>query len=179
MALTSNQAGQMYALTVLAPIVPERLEGLRAYLDELPRDAGPLARLDATHFGRFVIVDGFKRYPPQRRPEDLPCPYLLFSATFDGELAPYLDALCLLPEAEAIWGACEGAPSPASGADLAAYLVRNQIQTGLFFSAYADATVAQVRRSLECRARVRALAEAGQDMDPAALQQAFLTELAP
>jgi hypothetical protein len=168
----------MYALTVFTPIVPDRLEELREYLRSLPREPSPLSRLDAAHFARWVVVPDFVSEPSQPKPEQLPSPYLLFSATFDGQLDPFLDTLCqhLAEEAETIWGCCEGAPQPAGGPALKDYLKHNQIQTGLFFAAYPDATAGQVRDALDVRGRTISLAVRGQGMDPAELQQAFLEE---
>ncbi len=49
MPLTSNTEGQMYALTVLAPIVPGEVDALQDMLAHLPRDPSPSqpARLGA------------------------------------------------------------------------------------------------------------------------------------
>ena len=98
--------------------------------------------------------------------------------TIDGDPHSYLDELSveLAPEAERIWGACSGAPDPASGRALKAYLLHNQIHTGLFFSAHPDATVTDVRDSLRERDRAVALGIRAQGMDPASLQQAFRQE---
>jgi hypothetical protein len=176
--VTSNTAGQMYALTVFTPIAPDRLQELRDYLASLSPDASPLGRLGAAHFARWVVVPDFISDPIQPQDEHLPAPYLLFSATFDGQLDPFLDDLCdqLAEEAQAIWGCCEGAPAPAGGASLKDYLKHNQIDTGLFFSAYPDATVPQVRGALDTRAKTIALAVRGQGMNAEELQRAFLEE---
>lgn len=171
----------MYALTVFTPILADRLDSLRTFLDSLPRRPSPLARLSTTHFARWVIVPDFVNDPRQPQPEDLSSPYLLFSATFDGTLDPYLDDLCetLAPEAEQIWGSCIGAPQPARGAALKEYLKHNQIQTGLFFSAYPTASVQTVRDALGARANTIAFAVRSQGMEPAALHEAFLEEFPP
>jgi hypothetical protein len=168
----------MYALTVFTPIVPDRLQELRDYLASLPRDSSPLGRLGAAHFARWVVVPDFISDPSQPREERLPAPYLLFSATFDGRLDAFLDDLCeqLAEEAQAIWGCCEGAPTPAGGAALGDYLTHNQIDTGLFFAAYPDATVDQVREALDTRARTIELAVRGQGMGAEELQRAFVEE---
>lgn len=181
MPLTSNTAGRMYALTVFTPIVPDRVDRLRGYLGSLPRRPSPLARLESTHFARWVIVPDFVSDDSQPRPEDLPSPYLLFSATFDGALDSYLDDLCekLADEAEEIWGSCSGAPQPARGPALKGYLKHNQIQTGLFFSAYPDADVATVKQALDVRAKTIAFAVSSQGMGPEDLQRAFLKDLGP
>jgi hypothetical protein len=167
----------MYALTVLTPIFPAHEQALRAYLEALGQTASPLARLPRTHFGRWVIVPGFVTDPEQPTAEELECAYLLFSATFDGPLDSYLDELCgeLAPETQRIWGSCIGCPEP-RGVQLKAYLLRNQVQTGLFFSAYPDATVEIVRKSLHVRDKAIAFAVRAQGMEPAELQRAFLEE---
>lgn len=180
MPLKNDTLGQMYALTVMTPIAPGGEQALRAFLEGLRASAspGPLSRLPRTHFGRWVIVPGFVPDPAQRKHDDLGGPFLLFSSTFDGQLDSYLDELCteLADETERIWGPCIGAPQPASGQALKAYLLHNQIHTGLFFSAYPDATVQQVKRSLRVRDRTVAFAIRAQGMTPAELQQAFLQE---
>jgi hypothetical protein len=178
MSLTSNVVGQMYALTVLTPISPGYERGLRDFLDGLQQGPSPLSRLPATHFARFVIVPDFVPDPSERHPDVLPCPYLLFSATFDGSLDDYLENLCgpLVPETEEIWGRCVGAPIPASGSALAGYLRHNQIQTGLFFAAYPNADAQTVKDALETREKAIAFARAGQGMDAKALREAFIEE---
>ena len=79
-------------------------------------------------------------------------------------------------EAERIWGSCIGAPRPARGAALKRYLLHNQIDTGLFFSAYPDATVQQVKASLHDRDRTIAFAVRAQGMGARELQRTFLEE---
>jgi hypothetical protein len=179
--LTSNTVGQMYALTVFTPIAADRLEGLSAFLDGLPLQSSPLRQLEMVHFARWVIVRDFVSDPSQPRPEHLPSAYLLFSATFDRSLDAFLDALCdtLASEAETIWGCCTGAPVPAAGPALKAYLKHNQIQTGLFFAAYPDATVPEVTRALAIREKTIAFAARAQAMEVAAVREAFLGEFAP
>jgi hypothetical protein len=180
MPLTSNTSGQMYALTVLTPIAPGREDALRRDLERFDAER-PLAKLRGTHFGRWVIVPNFRAEPGQPKPDDLGCPYLLFTATFDGGLDAYLDELCTKLETEAarIWGACIGAPDPAAGPALKTYLRHNQIDTGLFFSAYPQATVRRVKECLDTRKRTIAFAVRAQGMEPAALQRAFLDEFGP
>ena len=175
---TNNRAGQMYAMTVLTPIVPARLTTLRTVLDNLPTRPSPLAKLAATHFARFVIIDLSKSEVSQPAREDLPAPYLLFSATFDGKLDPYLAQLGdqLADDAAAIWGNCVGAPTLASGPALTEYLKHNQLQTGLFFSAYPNDDVAKVNAALALRRKTIDFATRRQSMTPDELHRAFLQE---
>jgi len=176
--MTSNTLGNQYALTVVTPILPGAERELRTYLEGLSPQNSPLTRLRRTHFGRWVIVEDFVADPSESDPDELGCQYLLFSATLDGDVFSYLDELCeeLADEAEHIWGVCIGAPHPTRGPALKAYLLHNQIDTGLFFSAYPNATVTDVRYALEARSRAVAFALEAQGMEPAALQQAFREE---
>jgi hypothetical protein len=179
--LTSNTLGGIYALTVFTPVIEDRVDELRSFLGALPPQSSPLQRLEMVHFARWVIVPDFVSAPSQPRPEHLPSPYLLFSATFDGSLDAFLNDLCrkLPSEAEAIWGCCTGAPVPARGVALQAYLKHNQIQTGLFFAAYPDASVTMVKRALETREKAIAFAARAQSMELPTVREAFIQEFGP
>src|SRR3712207_417855 len=144
MCLSADRAGQACAVTVLTPIVPGQEDALRAYLEGLDVRDSPLARLERTHFGRWVIVPDFARDPAQ---PTLGIQYLLFTAGPDGPLESWLDELCdrLAPEAAEIWGRCVGCPTPSSGRGLKAYLLHNRIRTGQFVAAYPNATVRRVK----------------------------------
>jgi hypothetical protein len=179
--LTSNTLGQAYALTVLTPILPEAEGDLRAVLAKFEADASltpdgsPFGALGRTHFARWVVVEDFVNDPSQPTEDHLACRYLLFTATLDGELDSYLDRLCATDWASLVWGACIGAPVPAHGPALKAYLRHNQIDTGLFFSAYPDARVEEIQRCLELREKMIDFAADAQAMDPLTLQHEFLT----
>lgn len=177
---TTNRAGKTYSLMVLTPIRPGEEGALRSYLLELGTgDDSPLARVGRTHMARLLVMDDMPFAPERPDLHDpLGGPYLLFTSNFDGGLDSYLGALvgALEPEAGEIWGRCIGCPQPAAGAALKAYLGRNQLQSGVVFAAYGDASVAQVRRALDKRERLTAFAIRAQGMDPAARRVAFLEE---
>ncbi|HTT28632.1 MAG TPA: hypothetical protein VMA77_23445 [Solirubrobacteraceae bacterium] len=177
MPLTSNTEGQMYALTVLAPIAPGEVDALEQTLANLPHDPSPLSGLGLAHFARWVIIPDFGKDPSRPQAEHFG-PYLLFSATFDGDLEPFLEQLCVTvaDDAEPIWSRCIGVPIPARGAPLKAYLRRNQVQTGLFFAAYPQATVEEVTVALALRKQTIDFAIRSQGMDAATLRQTFLDE---
>lgn len=173
--MTSNQLGQMYALTVMTPVDPSRVNDVQDVLAGLPRRPSPFARLSSVHFARWVMMLDFVSDPSQPAAEHLPAPYLLLSATFDGSLDVFLEELTthLPDETEAIYRCCIGAPTPARGAPLQAYLRHNQIETGLFFSAYPDATVETVTQALSLRQRVIDFGVSAQGMTPEDLLEAF------
>ncbi len=174
-----NVTGQAYAFMAMTPIKPGEEEPLATYLRGL-RAAGPspLSRLERTHIARFVIVPDFHNDKTwkQRKEEHLDLQYLIFTSNFDGDLESYLDELCvkLAPEAAEIWGRCVGCPESAEGQALKKYLKHNQIQTGIFFAAYGDATIGKVKHSLAQREAMIAFAIAAQGLEPEALQQSFL-----
>jgi hypothetical protein len=174
---TTNRAGNTYSLMVLTPIRPGEEGLLRAYLENLGES--PLARVPRTHMARLIVIDDMP-CPPERR--DLHDPlggsYLLFTSNFDGSLNAYLSDLvtALEPAAAEIWGRCIGCPQPAAGAALKAYIGRNQLQSGVVFAAYGDASVQQVRGALDKRARLIDFAVRAQDMQPDARRKAFLEE---
>ncbi|MEA2137105.1 MAG: hypothetical protein QOG56_255 [Solirubrobacteraceae bacterium] len=173
---TTNLAGQTYGLMVLTPIRPGHEDELRAYLDGLHEQGSPLARLPRTHLARWLIMPDMPVPPGVQDPLD--GPYLLFTSNFDGDLASYLHELAerLVPEAQEIWGRCIGCPRPAEGAALAAYLGRNQLDSGFVFAAYGASTVHQIRGALDKRARLQDFVVRSQEMDPAQRRKAFLAE---
>jgi hypothetical protein len=171
--LTSNALGQAYALTVLTPIRTDAESRLRTVLAGFQTDHR-LDDLRRTHFARWVIVPDFVNDPSQPTEDHLACHYLLFTATLDGKLDSYLDLLCSKAWAAEVWGACIGAPDPALGPALKAYLRHNQIDTGLFFSAYPDARVDDVHRCLELRKTAIDFAADAQQMDAETLQREFI-----
>jgi hypothetical protein len=166
--------GQAYALTVLTPIRPEAEERLCAVLASFETQPSPFAALGRTHFARWVVLNDFINDPSQRTEDHLACHYLLFTATLDGELDSYLDVLCAKDWAADVWGACIGAPDPPRRPALKAYLRHNQIDTGLFYSAYPDARVDRVHRCLELRKKAIDFAADAQGMDPETLRREFI-----
>jgi hypothetical protein len=175
---STNVVGQTYSLLVLTPIQPSEEDALRAYLEALPRDDSPLARLPRTHLARWLILDDMPVPPGRDLHDPLGGPYLLFTSAFDGDLDSYLDELAerLVPEASEIWGRCIGCPQPAEGAELKAYLGRNQIDCGFAFAAYADASVARIRSALDKRERLIDFVVRAQELEPAQRRAAFLDE---
>jgi len=179
--MNANVSGQAYGFLAMTAIKPGEQDDLRAYLEGL-RDRGqrPLDKVPRTHMARWVIVEKFNCKPTykQRRAETLACSSLAFSSNFDGDPDSFLDELCdaLADEAPEIWGRCVGCPQPAKGAALKAYLKHNQVDCGFFYAAYGQATVEQVKSSLDQRDRMMDFATRAQGMSPAELQKAFVKE---
>lgn len=173
-----NVVGRTYSLMIWTPIRPGEEDALRAYLEALDTDDSPLTRLPRTHMARWVVVPHMPVAPGTDLRDPLGTQFLLFTSNLDGDVDSYLHELVasMAQEAAAIWGRCVGCPQPAEGAALKAYLHRNQVDSGVAFAAYPNASVEQVKRALDKRARLIDFVVRAQGMAPAERRTAFLRE---
>lgn len=172
----SNGSGQAYAFMAMTPVLEGHERELRAYLESFNQQTSPFATLTQTHFARWVIIEDWVNSSAQPTQDHLGSPYLIFTSNLHGRIDDYLDALCNLEQASAIWSHCIGCPTPASGPALKAYLLHNQLDTGFFVAAYPDASVEQVQASLALREQLIAFTVRSQGMDPTTLKSAFEAE---
>ena len=171
-----NRSGQAYGLTVLTPILDDEVSALAADLDTFgSEDASPLARLAATHFARWVIIEDVVYEGGRQCRDALTASRLLFTSNFDGPLDAYLEAMRtdLGEDADAVWGHCAGYPGRADAAAFAAYFRNHQLESALFFGAYGDRTVGQVREDLARHTRLIEFALGAQGLPAAELQASF------
>jgi hypothetical protein len=171
-----NTCGQAYALSVMTPVVDGHESALARYLDTLEgASASPLAAIAGTHFARWVVIGDVVYEGAGQQADHLKAGRLLFTSNFDGALEPYLERLRtgLGEVADAIWSHCGGYPGHADASAFAAYMRAHQIESSLFFAAYGERTVEQVKRSLTTRRKVIDFALRGQGMTPVELQAAF------
>ena len=77
-------------LTIALPIDPQDGEALTQDLCALSPDSSPLARVGDTHFARFALLPPDLKALDQPQPDRLECPYLLFTANYDGPKRAYL-----------------------------------------------------------------------------------------
>jgi hypothetical protein len=173
-----NIAGRTYSLMIWTPIQPGREDDLRAHLEGLDKDDSPLAKVPRTHVARWIVVPDMPVAPGTDLRDPLGTQFLLFTSNVDGDVDSYLrELVALIPdEAAQIWGHCIGCPQPAEGAALKAYLHRNQVDSGVAFAAYGNASVAQVRQALDTRARLIDFVVRAQGMKPNQRRKAFLEE---
>jgi len=153
-ATIGRTLGNVSELTIVGRVVPERLESLRAALREL--DGQPLFDAVGTvHFARWAIL------APNG---DQGSSYLFFTSNYDGPLDQYLAAqAAAIPEAlAATWGSCEGWSGSTALADWTAFVERNAITSSMFYAAYPDASVREIRRGLKVDAAVQDLLDAMQ-----------------
>ena len=153
---------------------------LARYLDGLQsRDQSPLAGVRGTHFARWVIIDDvIYEGPDEGDREHLKHARLLFTSNFDGDLDSYLEMLRtgLGDSADAIWGNCIGYPGSGEARAFADYMRHHQLDSSLFFAAYGDRTVEDVKRSLALRTRFTTFALKAQGLPASELKAAFLQE---
>jgi hypothetical protein len=158
-----NRRGNSYAVTLMTPIEPERVEDLRALLASFGvGPESPLAGVPHVHFARWVVVDQLKtawegapRVPPR-----LTSPYLLFTADVtapEGAAAElpesfYRDLAGRMPDAaDAVWSHCLGYPGTEDGDAFLKYLAASQLDASLYFAAFPDVTVDEIRHALDVR----------------------------
>lgn len=180
MSRHNNVCGQAYSLTVLTPIIDGRETALTQYLNGLEAgDRSPLAAVPGTHFARWVVLDDVIHEGAQQgEREHLEHSRLLFTSNFDGDCDPYLEALRtgLTHSADTIWGHCIGYPGSGDRDAFADYLRRHQIDSSLFFAAYGDRTVAEVKRSLAVRTAFVDFVLRTQGLPAVDLKHAFMQE---
>lgn len=178
MSDASNICGQAYSLTVLTPIIDGHETRLAQHLDALPSgDASPLAGVPGTHFARWVVIDDvIYEGPDQGARDHLRHARLLFTSNFDGDLDPYLEAMRtgLGDSADTIWGHCIGYPGRGDRDAFDRYMRHHQIDSSLFFAAYGDRTVQDVKRSLAVRTKLVEFALRAQGLGAVELKAAFL-----
>jgi hypothetical protein len=153
------------ALTVVARIKPDQVEGLRTLLTDIGNDIRnntyiPFAKLTTTHFARWVILEVDGPYPAS----------LAFESNYDGDLDAYLSQLFAAagPGLDAIYSKCEGygAAAKTSPAQFSAYMKANSLPYGAFHIAYRGEAVQNVQDGRQIREKIEQFLDAaGQSLD--------------
>ena len=171
-----DESGQARALTLLIPVEPGKENELVEVLNELPSGAGsPLARVEGTHFARWVVMPQLVYAGPPQRRDRWRASRLLFTSNFDGPLDAYLVGLRtgLRADGDTVFGHCVGYPGSADAGAWERWLRTHKVPTALFFAAYGDQTVHEVQANLDLRARLIAFALEAQALAPAQLRARF------
>jgi hypothetical protein len=161
---------------VITPVHAGHEELLRSHLRGLSTGAGsPLASLSTVHFARWVVFN-----PPLDVDETGAAgarrSYLLFDICFDDTLDALLESMrtTMNDVVDAVWQHCDGFPGCSDGHEFSAYFRRHRLDANIFLAAYSDATVEDVRTSLELRRRLIDFAVATQGLDAPTLRAAYL-----
>jgi hypothetical protein len=171
-----NLVGGVYAFVMLTPITPGREDELRAHLASLPSfEESPFAKVPATHFARWLIIPQLVYEGPPQKRDELKCQYLLFTAHFDGDPDPWIEALCarMGQEADRVWGNCVAYPGSADVEGVKRYFKHNQLEVPLYYNGYPGKTVADVKDALAFRSKAIEFVVRAQDMDPVRLRDEF------
>jgi hypothetical protein len=175
----SNRNGCSYAVTLATPILPGHTQALKAVLDSFNRaDRSPLACVPDVHVARWVVIDQLRtKYrcaPP--RPSSLRTQYLLFSADVTAPAyragglpnAFFRDMACRMKEeCNNVWQHCWEFPGVDDTEKFVSYLVASQVDIGLYYAAFPDATPSEIASALEVRQELAQFARNHQDALPA------------
>ncbi len=169
--------GDSYGLTTFAAVKEGEEDELARYLDLMPvGPESPLARLTQVHCSRLHILRELVYQGGNQTREPLNSAFLIFTASFDGDLDELVHDMCasMPAEADAIWSHCVGYPGAADPEEFRRYVEHNQVHNHYYLSPFPNATVRDVRQSLAVRDQVAAFAAEAQGMDADTLQERFL-----
>jgi Dyp-type peroxidase family len=175
-APTPGVVGPAQVVTILAPVRLDRVAELQRVLATLPTgEDSPFESVASTHFARWVVLDQLVYEAFGQKPDPLRTPYLLFTASANGDVDGYLHRLraCAGETADAVWGTCLGYPGTRDPERFVRFLSRHRITPTLPFAAYPDATVAEVRESLARQHRFTEFAMRVQGQDAATVVEGF------
>ena len=134
------KAGRSNEFTLIMPLKPGGAERMRKKMNDTFRsqDKQSADRIGTLHDMRFAIFDNDTR--------------LLFASTFDGDWDQYInDFANIIPdEIDFQFGEVEGYPGIHSP-DIKDFIVKHQIASTYFYSAYPDATVRDVWKALKIK----------------------------
>lgn len=186
----SNIAGKAYAWNVLTPVTGGWIGaafkklGFRVAGVILPNSLEGLRVLSTIHYARWVIVreKDFPSLSPSQPKESLRYSYMFFFSDFNGAWEEYIDAFATaIPTSlNLIWGYCAAWPKVAPMQPFHRYILRNQLFTNYYYSAYPMATANDVKASRKVREGVSRLAAGASALSPADFQKQYntlLTEL--
>jgi hypothetical protein len=169
--LDPNKYGTAYGLTSLLPVAPDQADALEAHLETLDPLASPFGRLAQAHFARLLVIRDLVYQGPPQVPERLDQPYLIFTASFDGELEPFLRDVAALPESREIFAHCRGYVADPAG--FAAWVKSCSKDNGYLLTPWPFKRVEDVREALRVQEGFGELAENARGMSDAELQDAF------
>ncbi|MEU7901249.1 hypothetical protein [Actinoplanes sp. NPDC049118] len=182
------------SVTVFARIEDGRADAVRERLRAYEKDS-PFAKVPGVHFARLLVLEHavrqqrpavwrrrarlldlvahFGRGP---RPDDLPHPYLLMTATVDGEPADFFRRLRHLgPDADAVWGDCTGYPRHDEEGPFVGFFAERSVRADYTFAGAPDGTVTEIRDAILLRRQLAAFAATASDVSDDALLRRFHT----
>lgn len=170
-------------MTVLAPVIPDRLEALKKRLDDAQRYSYvddkkypcPFKKPKNVHFARWAILNAENGSEDSKDTET----YLLFATVYDGELDKHIESIYCINEKPAphadtktavdlIFKCCEDYPADASPDKKFEYLRRHSTRMNALFIGAVGRTVEQITNEDKVRRHLNELTrnrERGLDLD--------------
>ncbi len=170
-----NAYGNGYGITVMLPIAPGREDDLEAHLASLDPLDSPFGRVPQAHFTRLLVIRDLVYQGPPQVPESLDKPYLIFTASFDGQPDAYLEAVARLAgdEAAEVFSHAIGFPGVADASAFARWITQHKRDNGYVLTPWPFASVQDVKEGLRVQSGFGELVEGAREMDDAELQAAF------
>jgi hypothetical protein len=151
---------------VLTPVLPGHESDLVAHLAALPIDPSPFAALKETHIARLAVIGQVKPFlalPRSKR--RLKMRYLLFTAVANQPTSGFLEDLRVScgSTVDEVWAHCVRYPGSEDPSRFLRYMTLNLVEALQTFAAY-DASVPEILRALDLRARHQQFALEAQDI---------------
>ena len=159
---------RQYGATILKPIVPDRLDPLKALLQSIGDDIDgnpqvPFARLTSAHFMSWFIVEGGDAGP-----------LLFLELNVDGPIEPFLNDLVAKAGAgiDLIYGHCAGYPPRGSSSpdQVVRYLLEDNIGYDCYYIGWRGLTVDRILRERDLRAHLESFLDQTGDSTLASMQ---------
>jgi hypothetical protein len=177
-AKPGNTIGRLTGLTLFTPVRRQWVPVLKAAFwvaKFVPFAQKHILQFQFIHFVRWTLV---RDLPGGER---LNYTYLFFESNFDGPWQHYIDAFAyVIPkDIRFVWGRGPAFPAPPPAEPLKAWIARNSMEGGTYYSAYPEASTRMVTGALEVRSKLDALRARAAAMSPeefGAAYRRFLSE---
>ncbi len=177
----SNIHGKAYAMNTVSPMKPWKTYILRLFFfiwrHYKPLGDG-LVQLSFIHFARWVIVPryAFPRLSEQQPKDNLRYDYLFFFSNFNGTWNQYIDAFSavLFFGLNKIWRWSEKFPGSVPVTPFKDFIVRGQVETDYYYTAYPHATTNDVKAAHRVQAALEDFARQTEGVTTAKFADAYL-----
>jgi hypothetical protein len=172
-ARNESGLGKASSFNVLTPMTPAAawiVKSLLWFFDSCKSTQSTAKALAFLPFVHWVVVkrNQFPHLDPTQPRERLHYDYLFFLSTYTGPWGPYIDAFAdvLNDPLDAVWSWNVGYPGARPVSRLQAYITHNQIESDHHYSAYAGASVRDVRAALRVHRELQRFAEETRGLRP-------------
>jgi hypothetical protein len=175
-----NIHGKAYAMNTISPMKPWKTYILRSFffIWRHHKSLGDgLVELSFIHFARWVIVPryAFPRLSEKQPKNDLQYDYLLFFSNFNGTWNQYIDAFSavLFEGLNLIWRWSEKFPGSRPVTPFKNFIVRGQVETDYYYTAYPHAATNDVKAAHRVQAAFDVFEKQSNGMAPAKFAEAY------